>query len=72
MRMKILKKLHSLDLNKNNRNFVSFLMSEQCKDALECNNIKIHVDSGDISVNNQDTNESIYHFFQNQQNENKK
>ena len=34
-------KLQSLDLNEDNKEFRDFLMSEECKDALECNNIKL-------------------------------
>ena len=47
-------------------------MSEDCKNVLEHNNIKIHIDSGDIFIGDQNTNESLYDFLQNQQNEKKK
>ena len=65
-------KLDSLDLNEDNKIFRDYLMSEDCKNVLECNNIKIHIDSGDIFIGDQNTNESLYDFLQNQQNEKKK
>ena len=36
------------------------------------NKLKIHVESGNIYHNNTDTNESIYGFFENQEDETKK
>ena len=42
-------------------------MSEECRD-----DISIHIDSGDIFINNQNTGESIYDFVLNQQGEKKK
>ena len=65
-------RLDMLDLNKNNSNFVDYLTSEECRDALERDNISIHIDSGDIFINNPNTKESIYNFIQNQQDEKKK
>ena len=47
-------------------------MSEECRNALERDNINIHIDSGDIFINNQNTGESIYDFVLNQQDEKKK
>ena len=65
-------RLNKLNLNDRNRDFVDYLMSEECRDALERDNISIHIDSGDIFINNQNTGESIYDFIQNQQDEKKK
>ena len=48
------------------------MTSEVCSDILETDNIRIHIDSGDIFVNNQNTGKRIYDFLLNQQDENKK
>ena len=45
---------------------------ERDRDALERDNISIHIDSGDIFINNQNTGESIYEFVLNQQDDKKK
>ena len=62
-------KLQSLDLNEE---FTDFFMYEECKDAPERNNIKTHIDCSNIFIDNQNTNESLYDFLQNQQNEKEK
>ena len=64
--------LNSLGLSQENSDFVDYLTSEDCRDVLERDNISIHVESGDIFINNQNTGESIYNFLLNQQDENKK
>ena len=48
------------------------MTSEVCSNILETDNIRIHIDSGDIFVNNQNTGKRIYDFLLNQQDENKK
>ena len=65
-------RLNALDLREGNRQFVDYLMSEECRDILERDNISIHIDSGDIFINNQNTGESIYDFVLNQQDQKKK
>ena len=64
--------LNSLGLSEENQQFVDYLTSEECRDILERDNIQIHIDSGNIFVNNQNTGESISDFSLNQQDENKK
>ena len=64
--------LNLLGLSEENQQFVDYLTSEECRDILERDNIQIHIDSGDIFVNNQNTGESISDFLLNQQDENKK
>ena len=64
--------LNALDLSEGNRQFVDYLMSEECRDILERDNISIHIDSDDIFINNQNTGESIYDFVLNQQDQKKK
>ena len=64
--------LNSSGLSHENEQFVDYLTSEECRDVLERDNIRIHIGSGDIFVNNQNTGKSIYDFLLNQQDENKK
>ena len=61
-----------MGLSQENSDLVDYLTSEDCRDVLERDNISIHVESGDIFINNQNTGESIYDFLLNQQDENKK
>ena len=39
---------------------------------MKANKLKIHVESGNIYYDNIDTNESLYSFFENQEDEKKK
>ena len=68
----LLERLHTDDRIRGNEEFVSFLTTDACRDALQRDNISIHVPTGDIFVNNQNTQESIYTFLDNQQDETKK
>ena len=51
--------------------FSEFLQSSFCQELLIGNKLKIHIESGNIFFNNLDTNESIYGFFQQQENQSK-
>ena len=55
-----------------NQDFVNYLGTEECQDALQRDGISIHVPTGNIFINNQNTEESIYTFLDNQQDETKK
>ena len=68
----LLENLHSNDRIRGNEVFVSFLTTDTCREALQRDNISIHVPTGDIFVNNQNTQESLYSFLENQQDETKK
>ena len=68
----LLENLHSNDRIRGNKEFVSFLTTDTCREALQRDNISIHVPTGDIFVNNQNTQESLYSFLENQQDETKK
>ena len=57
---------------KNNEQFIEFLATDECQEALQRDGISIHIPAGDIFVNNQNTEESIYTFLDNQQDETKK
>ena len=54
--------------SRNNLEFLDFLQSDQCKQILVSNKLKIHIETSNIYHNDQDTNESILDFFFNQQN----
>ena len=49
-----------------------FLGTEECQEALQRDGISIHVPTGNIFIKNQNTEESIYTFLDNQQDETKK
>ena len=48
--------------------FVDFLQSDFCKEILQSNHLKIHIETGNIYYQDTDTNESIFEFMKNQQN----
>ena len=52
-----------------NEDFVNFLATVICQEALQRDGISTHVPTGNIFVNNQNTEESIYTFLDNQQDE---
>ena len=54
-----------------NINFIDFLQSEYCKEILQNNALKIHIETGNVYYDDKDTNESIFEFIQNQQNTSK-
>ena len=58
-------------LTTENMDFVNFLQSEFCKEILQQNDLKIHIETGNIYYDDKDTNESIFEFIQNQQNNSK-
>ena len=55
-----------------NEQFVEYLATGDCQDALQRDGISILIPTGDIFINNQNTEESIYTFLDNQQDETKK
>ena len=65
-------RLDSHNLIRGNEDFVNFLGTEECQEALQRDGISIHERTGNIFVNNQNTEESIYAFLDNQQDETKK
>ena len=66
------KQIESLNLVQGNEEIIEYLATDECQDALERDGISIHVSSGDIFINNQNTGESLYTFLNNQQDETKK
>ena len=68
----LISKIDSHNLIRGNEEFVNFLGSEECQEALQRDGISIHVPTGNIFINNQNTEESIYTFLDNQQDETKK
>ena len=47
--------------------FVDFLQTDYCKEILQSNDLKIHIETGNIYYQDTDTNESIFEFMKNQQ-----
>ena len=58
-------------LTTENMDFIDFLQSEYCKEILQQNDLKIHIETGNIYYDDKDTNESIFEFIQNRQNNSK-
>ena len=55
-----------------NQEFIDFLRWDLCQEILENNNLKIHIETGNIYDKNEDTNESIFEFIKNQQDSSKR
>ena len=55
-----------------NQDIIEYLATDECRDAIERDGITMHVSSGDIYVNNENTEESLYTFLNNQQDQSKK
>ena len=55
-----------------NQEFIEYLTTDECRDTLERDGVSIHVPSGDIFINNENTGENLYTFLNNQQDESKK
>ena len=51
--------------------FLEFLQSHFYQETFIENKLEIHIETGNIFFNNLDTNESIYSFFQQQENQSK-
>ena len=58
-------------LTNENLAFVDFLQLDYCKEFLQSNDLKIHIETGNIYYNDTDTNKSIFDFIKNQQNTSK-
>ena len=58
-------------LTTENMDFVNFLQSDFCKEILQQNDLKIHIETGNIYYDDKDTNKSIFEFITNQQNNSK-
>ena len=58
-------------LSSENLEFSHFLQWDYCKEILENNDLKIHIETGNIYYKNNDTNKSIFEFMKNQQDSSK-
>ena len=65
-------RVRSLGISADPNDFLDFLQSDICADLMMVNKLKTHIESGNIYHNNTNTNESIYGFFENQEEETKK
>ena len=61
------KRVISLGISENSRDFLNFLMSATCAQIMEDNKLKIHIEASNIYFDKYDTNESIFGFFQSQE-----
>ena len=66
------REIRDSNLAAGNQDFIEYLATDECRNALERDGISIHVSSGDIYVNNENTGESLYTFLNNQQDKSKK
>ena len=66
---KFLSRAKNIGLSSNSSDFLDYLQSTRCEDLMISNKLKIHIDTGNIYYDN---NESIYDFFQLQEEETKK
>ena len=59
-------------LNKGNEEFLEYLASKYGRDVFQKNKLKIHLESGEIYLDNINTGESIYNFLRAQEEVSKK
>ena len=52
-----------IDSGNDTIDFLNFLQSKVCKKILDDNKLKIHIETGNIYYDNNDTNESIHSFI---------
>ena len=55
--------IRTLDSGVDTLEFLDFLQSKVCKKVLEDNKLKIHIETGNIYYDNNETNESIHNFI---------
>ena len=55
--------IRGIDSGADTLDFFNFLQSNVCKKILEDNKLKIHIETGNIYYDNNDTNESIHNFI---------
>ena len=60
--------IRGIDSGVDTLDFFNFLQSKVCKKILEDNKLKIHIETGNIYYDNNDTNESIHNFILTQAN----
>ena len=58
-------------LSSENMEFLYFSQWDYCKEILENDDLKIHIENGNIYYQNTDTNKSIFEFMENQQDSSK-
>ena len=63
--------MRKFGLTTENLEFLDFLQSDYCKEILHSNDLKIHIETGNIYYKDDDTNESIFEFMKNQQDSSK-
>ena len=63
--------MQKFGLTTENLEFLDFLQSDYCKEILHSNDLKIHIETGNIYYKDDDTNESIFEFMKKQQDSSK-
>ena len=63
--------IQKFGLSRENMEFLDFLQWNYCKEILENNDLKFHIETGNIYYKNNDTNELISEFMKNQQDSSK-
>ena len=63
--------VQKIGLTIENLEFLDFLQSDYCKEILHSNDLKNHIETGNIYYKDDDTNESIFEFMKNQQDSSK-
>ena len=63
--------MQKFGLTTENLEFLVFLQSDYCKEILHSNDLKIHIETGNIYYKDDDTNESIFEFMKKQQDSSK-
>ena len=63
--------MQKFGLTTENLEFLVFLQSDYCKEILHSNDLKIHIETGNIYYKDDDTNKSIFEFMKNQQDSSK-
>ena len=63
--------MQKFGLTTENLEFLDFLQSYYCKEILHSNDLKIHIETGNIYYKDNDTNESIFEFMKKQQDSSK-
>ena len=64
-------KVNLIGLSTDSIDFLECLQSDLCQEVFIENKLKIHIETGNMFFNNLDTDESIYGFFQQQENQSK-
>ena len=63
--------IQKFSLTTENLKFLDILQTDYCKEILVSDDLKVHIETGNIYYDDTDTNESIFEFMKNQQDSSK-